>query len=181
MNSRIILTATALFFSLSLSAHTAMLRVVDVQDGHTIVVERDGKREPIALAGVEIVDEARARDLLYWMLSTQWVMLERAPDGGTLVYRSPDALFMNRELVIRGYARATLREVSPEPRLVVMYIGQVDLPAAPARRVSEPESRSGTGTGRRSPGSPSHPTKRRESNARPRRPRGGSSGRSSGS
>jgi hypothetical protein len=158
-----------------------MLRVVDVQDGHTIVVERDGKREPIALAGVEIVDEARARDLLYWMLESHWIMLESAPDGGTLVYRSPDALFMNRELVIRGYARATLREVSPEPRIVFTYLGQLDPPAMPARRVSEPESRSGTGTGRRSPGSPSRPAKRRDSSARPHPPRGGSSGRSSGS
>ena len=179
MTQRFILTLT-LISLISLAANAAMLRVVDIQDGHTIVVERDGKRESIALAGVEIVDEPRAHDLLRWTLADSWVMLERAPDGGTLVYRSPDALFVNRELVLRGYARATLRDVSPERRLAITYLGQFDPPTAP-RRVIEPESRSGTGTDRRSRAQPSRRAKPDGSRPSGRRTRAGSTGRSSGS
>ena len=173
----------------SFAANAAMLRVLDIQDGHTIVVERDGVREPITLAGVTILDDAAARDLLYWTLSGSWVMVERSESGGQLVYRSPDALFINRELVQRGFARATLREVSTEPQLSVTYLGQIDPPAlrSPATRqgstrpaASESESRTRSGTGRRSKVQPSRPAKSPRPSASPR-PRGGSAVRSSGS
>ncbi len=174
----------------SFAAHAAMLRVIDIQDGRTIVIERDGVREPVTLAGVEIIDEAAARDLLYWTLSRSWVMVERSSDGGQLVYRSPDALFINRELVLRGFAHATLREVSTEPQLAVTYLGQIDPPALrqPTTRssstrqtASESGSRTRSGTGRRSKVQPSRPAKPPRPSAPAPRTRAGSAGRSSGS
>ena len=143
-----------LTLSLCFAADAAMLRVANVQDGRTIVVERDGKQETMILAGVEILDEARARDLLNWTLGSAWVMLERTATGEVLVWRTPDALFINRELVLRGYARATLREVSPEPRLNITYLGQVDPPGVQSR-ITASEPRTGSGTGRRSRAQPS--------------------------
>ena len=165
----------------SLTARAAMLRVVDVTDGRTIVVEREGRRETVALGGVTLVDATRARDLLYWMLRGSWVMLESAPDGGQLVYRSPDALFMNRELVLRGYARATLREVSTDAQLIVTYIGEIDPPAAPHARVSASGSRTGSGTDRRSQAAPKRRTARSDASARSSRPPAARGGRPSGS
>ena len=138
-----------------------MVRVAGVQDGHTILVERSGKTEAIALAGVEIIDEARARDLLVWTLNESWVMVD---DG--LVYRSPDALFVNRELVLRGYARATQRGIAPESHLNVTYLGTLDLP-----RVNAPGSGSGSDTRRRSPAPPSRRAPRPSSPAHSPRPR----------
>lgn len=143
------LTLILISLSICISADAAMLRVVGVQDGRTILVERGGKQEAMVLAGVEIMDEDRARDLLNWTLASAWVMLERTAAGDVLVWRTPDALFINRELVLRGYARATLREVSTEPRLNVTYLGQVDPPGVQSR-ISGLRSRTRSGTDRRS-------------------------------
>jgi hypothetical protein len=141
-----------------ISADAAMLRVVGVHDGRTILVERGGKQETMVLGGVEILDEARARDLLNWTLDSAWVMLERTASGEVLVFRTPDALFINRELVRRGYARATLREVAPEIRLNVTYLGQVDPPGVRSR-ITAPESQTGSGTDRRSRAQPARRAK----------------------
>jgi hypothetical protein len=123
----------------------AMVRVVDVQDGRTLVIERNGSREPVRLAGLTIVDEARAVDLLRWTVVSFWVMLEPHAGGGYVAYRSPDALFINRELVLRGYARATAQGIEPERNLVVTYLGVIDPP------LSSTASQSRTDTSRRSP------------------------------
>jgi len=146
---------TLIFISLSIciSADAAMLRVVGVQDGRTILLERGGKQESVVLGGLEITDEASARDLLTWTLDSAWVMLERTPAGEILVWRTPDALFINRELVRRGYARATVREVAPELRLNITYLGQVDPPALRSR-ITGQESRTRSGTDRRSRAQP---------------------------
>jgi len=178
MTQRIILILISL--CISLAADAAMVRVVGVEDGRTIVVERDGKREPVTLAGVEILDEPHAHELLSWTLSSSWVLLERTTTGEHLVYRSPDALFVNRELVLRGYARATLQEVSPERRLSITYLGQFDPPTA-RPIVSAPESRTRSGTGRRSPARPSRSKKPPKPTSRAPRARRGSSARSTGS
>lgn len=115
-----------LFLSLLLIAvrlDAGMVRVMDVKDGRTIVVERAGKLVNIELAGIELTDGASARTLLQWTLAAQWVMVEEQPNGGAFVYRSPDALFVNRELVARGFARATLAAIEPQQHVAVTYLG----------------------------------------------------------
>lgn len=136
------------------AADAAMVRVVAVEDGRTIVVERNGARERVRLAGVNVIDDPRARELLRWTALDAWVMLEAAGRGEALVYRSPDALFLNRELVVRGFARATLPGIEPDLRAPARYLGDVNLPPRSARTRTEvsdpPASRTGSDTSRRS-------------------------------
>ena len=135
---------------MSLSAHAAMVRVVSVDDARTLTIEADGRRERIQLAGVSIIDADRSRDLLRWTIGNAWVLAERHPGGGFLVWRSPDAMFVNRELVVRGYARATTFGIEPESNLNVTYLGVIDPPLrSPAAR------RSGSDSDRRSSAAPS--------------------------
>jgi len=144
-----------LILSLSLSANAAMVRVVSIDDARSIIIEHDGIREQIRLAGVDITDEKHAQDLLRWTLSSSWVMVEKQPDGGHFVWRSPDALFINRELVLRGYARATAFGIEPQPTVIVTYLGEIDPPLiAPKARGSY------SGTDRRSTAPPSRRTRR---------------------
>lgn len=154
---------TLLFLSLALRAEAAMLRVVEVFDGRTIVVDRGGVRTPITLAGITVTDETAARTLLEWSLASAWVMVEEQPrNSGAFVYRSPDALFLNRELVLRGFARATMAGVEPEQRVPVTYLGQLN-PAGARPVVDAPASakpRSGSGTRRRSPAKPPRSARR---------------------
>lgn len=137
-----------------------MVRVVSVEDARTITIETDGRRERIELAGVAITDADRAADLLRWTIGSHWVLIEKHPAGGYLVFRSPDALFVNRELVMRGYARTTSFGIDPEPNLNVTYLGQY---VPPVSSPSEPRTRSSTD--RRSTGAPSRalPKSRRAS------------------
>jgi endonuclease YncB( thermonuclease family) len=113
---------------IAIRVDAGMVRVVDVIDGHTLIIERNGSRETVQLAGIAITDEARAADLLRWNVLSTWVMLEPHPDGAYLAYRSPDALFVNRELVARGYARATTFGIEAPRNLVVTYLGTIDPP-----------------------------------------------------
>ena len=148
-----------------------MVRVVSVEDGRTLLIERGGRtaaepvRERIHLAGVAILDEPAAHALLEWTLaSNAWILLEEQPGGGHLVYRSPDALFLNRELVLRGYARATLPGIEPVSHVPVTYLGTYNplaLPAATPRAVrSGSATGTGSGSGRRSRAKPSPPRRR---------------------
>jgi len=113
-----------------------MVRVVSVDDARTLTIEAGSRRERIQLAGVSITNPERAADLLRWTIGTSWVLAEQHADGGYLVWRSPDALFVNRELVVRGYARATTFGIEPESNLNVTYLGVIDapLPSPAARR-----------------------------------------------
>src|SRR5687767_10960224 len=89
--------------AIALPAEAVMVRVVGIVDGRTIEVDRGGTREPVTLAGIAVTDALRAQELLRWTIGASWVMLETAPGGeGVMMYRSPDALFVNRELVLRG-------------------------------------------------------------------------------
>lgn len=137
-------------FLFAIRVDAAMVRVVDVRDGRTLVIERNGLREAVPLAGIAIVDEARAADLLRWTVVSTWVLLEPHADGGQLAYRSPDALFVNRELVLRGYARATAHGIEPERNLVVTYLGTIDPQSPPltSTRTSTDTSRRPTATPR---------------------------------
>jgi hypothetical protein len=137
-----------LSMTFALCANAGMVRVVGVENGRTVTIERDGTRELIQLAGVAVVDEHRAAELLRWTIGTSWVLLERHADGDWLMWRSPDALFVNRELVLRGYARATALGIEPAPTLRVTYLGEVD---PPLKDVSASPRGTGKRTDRRSP------------------------------
>lgn len=165
---KLILFTLVLF---ALRAHAAMVRVVAIEDGRTITVEDRGKRIRLRLSGIAVTDELRAAELLRWTLSNAWVMAEPAADGA-LVYRSPDALFINRELVLRGYARATEPGIEPDNRPAVTYLGEVN-PQGPQERArkSEPEPRSGSDTIR-----PPRATPSRQPRSRPRAPSAARSG-----
>jgi hypothetical protein len=142
----------------ALRADAAMVRVVEVVDGRTVVVERGAARETVRLAGLEVTDEIRARDLLRWTAVGAWVMLEPAEGGAFLVYRSPDAMFLNRELVMRGFARSTIAGLEPDLRPPSRYLGELNLPPkekAQRERATPRSDRKGSGTSRRSTTSPS--------------------------
>jgi len=145
--------------AIALPAEAAMVRVVGVVDGKTIDVESGGTRQRLTLAGISLTDPLRAHELLRWTVGMFWVMVETAPGGnGVLVYRSPDALFVNRELVLRGYAKATLPGIEPDHRLSVTYLGELDQPdLRPERGVTADRKRTYSDTSRRSPAQPRRP------------------------
>lgn len=101
-----------------------MARVAAAVDGQTLLIERNGIGEHIQLAGIIVTDDHAARELMQWTLAGKWVMVEELPGGGALVYRSPDALFVNRELVSRGFARPTLPAIEPPQHVRVTYLGE---------------------------------------------------------
>jgi hypothetical protein len=162
MRNRIILLMVV--FVAALRAEGAMVRVVGVEDARTLVVERNGTRERVTLAGIAIIDETQARTMLEWTLASAWLSLE-STEGGVLAYRSPDALFVNRELVTRGFARATLPGIEPTSHVTVTYLGTLHLQesrAAKATSRTAPASETRTATRSRPPASPS-PRRRRRS------------------
>ena len=139
----------------ALRAESTMVRVVAIEDGQTITIDRSGTRERVRLAGVEVTNDPAARELLRWTAGEAWVMLEPAGGGEFLVYRSPDALLLNRELVLRGFARATLPATAPELRAPSRYLGVIDPPSTPQKppaKISEGRRpKTDSGTSRRSP------------------------------
>lgn len=153
---------TLLVFALRMDA--AMVRVVGITDGQTLVVERGGVAVNIKLAGIAVTDNAGARALLKWTIGSSWVMLEEQPGGGHFVYRSPDALFLNRELVARGFAHATLQSIEPQSNVMVTYLGTL-APTAPIAAAVRSRAAGGTGSAP-SPRRPARPSRTR----RPRKP-----------
>lgn len=146
------MTVRILFFLVSLSLvvrlDAAMVRVAGVVDGQTLVVERGGARVQVKLAGVALTDESRARALLQWTVVSSWVMLEEQADGSVFVYRSPDAMFVNRELVVRGFASATLPGIEPPSHVIVTYLGTLHpVPARTAVDAKPARTRSASGNG----------------------------------
>jgi hypothetical protein len=160
MIKSILFSLITLLVSLRLDA--AMVRVTGVTDGQTLVVERGGVAVPVKLAGIKVLDHEGARSLLRWSIGTSWVMLDEQPDGACFVYRSPDALFLNRELVARGFARATLPAIEPQTHVVVTYLGTLYAPGP--RPAPKSPAASGTGSARtsRSPARPSPSRRRRK-------------------
>jgi hypothetical protein len=144
MNYRI--TILILSMAVALPMNAKMLRVAGIQDARTILVERGPSRMPVVLSGIAITDEKGAKALLEWVLASSWVLVEEGTAAGHLVYRSPDALFVNRELVVRGFARATSPDIEPEQHVTVTYLGEYNpMSAAPAKpeapRVKAPPAR----------------------------------------
>lgn len=150
MTVRILFFLVSLWLGLRLDA--SMVRVLGVVDGQTLVVERGGVQVQAKLAGLALTDEPGARALMQWTLVSKWVMLDQQPGGGFYVYRSPDALFVNRELVARGFARATLPTIEPPQHVVVTYLGT--LHGGTARTPSA----AGSGSGKTGP-APAKPSR----------------------
>lgn len=150
---RIIFSIIITLLVFTLRAEGAMVRVVAIEDGRTITVDDHGTRSTVRLTGVAITDELRARELLRWTIGNAWVLVERRGDE-VLVYRSPDAMFLNRELVLRGCARATREGIEPDSRPAVTYLGIVN-PEGPQGSNAAPATRSGSGTRRPPRASPS--------------------------
>ena len=99
-------------------AANPMARFSKVIDSRTIVVERIDGTEVVHLTNVNIPaeDEQAVRDYLTEKLTGSYVYVENGN-----VYRSPDALFINRELAYGAYAAASLKmrvfgEINPGPR-----------------------------------------------------------------
>lgn len=96
-----------------------MVRVVRVAGPATIVVEHDGVSSEVRLSGIEITDPHNAFAYLTWTIGSSWVMVE---DGR--VYRSPDALLINDDLVRKGFARSTSGSLIT--RTPAVYLGELD-------------------------------------------------------
>jgi hypothetical protein len=89
--------AFALFVSFLVpSAKAAMVRVVDVVDARTIVVDEGGRRTSVVIDGVTLIEgeAAEATAYLRSLVSGKWVLVE----AGGRVYRAPDALSVNEEM-----------------------------------------------------------------------------------
>jgi hypothetical protein len=115
---RFILCVSLVVSTSSLMAAVPMSRFSKVIDSRTIIVERIDATEVIHLTNVDIPaqDEQAARDYIQEKLEGSYVYVESGR-----VYRSPDALFINRELSYGAYAAPSLKmrvfgELSPGPR-----------------------------------------------------------------
>lgn len=101
-----------------------MARVVDVVDGHTVVVEENRARATVHLAGVAVPpdEDVAAAQYLRRTMSSGWVLIERdSRSGEAWLYRSPDGLFINGELMRAAYRDGGTRmiylgESNPGPR-----------------------------------------------------------------
>ena len=101
-----------------------MARVVSVVDGRTVVVDDRGSRSTVHLAGVAVPSEEDAAAVAYLRrtMSSGWVLVERdARTGDAWLYRSPDGLFINGEMMRAAYRDGGTRmiwlgESSPGPR-----------------------------------------------------------------
>jgi hypothetical protein len=162
MNPRKILMVLAC--ALALRAEGGMVRITGVENGRTLLAGT----ERVELAGVAVTDERAAKTMLEWTVVGRWVLLEKSGTAH-FVYRSPDALFVNRELVLRGFARATLQEVDPPSTLAVTYLGTIDPidPAPPAAAAAPPPAKTARGSGSGS-GSSRHSSGERRSSRRRR-------------
>jgi len=116
-------------------AAAPLTRVARVVDSRTIVL--DGGNT-VTLRGVDVppADEAMAAEYLGSLLGNAWVLVENGGD----VYRSPDALYVNGQLIThayRGTARMTyLGESMPGPRARTVAPAPRAMPvrSAPPRR-----------------------------------------------
>lgn len=96
--SILILSASSLFAA-------PMVRVIGVKDARTLIVDRAGAAGEVKLGDVVIPpgEEAAAVDFLRSKVVEHFVMVESNARGEAYVYRSPDALFINGELLRRAY------------------------------------------------------------------------------
>lgn len=130
---------TGFLFLIAVSLHAApMVRVVRIAGPSSIVVDHDGVRSEVRLTGIEIIDATKSFAYLSWTIGSSWVMVE---DGR--VYRSPDALLINDDLVRKGFARSTAATCIQHTPAV--YLGELDPERAaksqpPRARAARPSS-----------------------------------------
>ena len=129
-------------FALPLSGAT-MVRVGRVLDSRTIVVDGGAT---VTLRGVDIppADETMAADYLRSILTNAWVLVENGGD----VYRSPDALFVNGQMIMHAYRGASkmtyLGESMPgQPTSATTARATKPASTAPPRRAPSRRARSG--------------------------------------
>jgi len=96
---------SVLFLTASCLFAAPMVRVIDVKDARTLIVDRAGIAGEVRLGDVVIPpgEETTAVDFLRATLVQHYVMVESNSRGEAYVYRSPDALFINGELLRRAY------------------------------------------------------------------------------
>ena len=112
-------------FLIAVSLHASpMVHVVRIAGPSSIVVEHDGVSSEVQLGGIEITDPTKAFAYLSWTIGSSWVMVEEGR-----VYRSPDALLINDDLVRKGFARSTSATVVT--RTPAVYLGELDPERAP--------------------------------------------------
>ena len=92
-----------------------MSRVVEVRDSRTIVIQTNDVVSVVTLRDVNVFppEEARAVAYLRKTLANRWVYVENGD-----VYRSPDALFINKAMKQRAWIGVT-------------YLGELYLADAP--------------------------------------------------
>ena len=120
-----ILSASSLFAA-------PMVRVTGVKDAKTLIVDRAGVAGEVKLGDVVIPpgEETAAIEFLRTKVVERYVMIEANASGEAYVYRSPDALFINGELLRRAYlSRGTemiiIGESYPGPNKVSSTRGSV--------------------------------------------------------
>jgi len=108
----------SLVVSTRVMAAVPMAKFAKVIDSKTIVVEHIDRTEVVHLTNVDVPaeDEQAARDYLQQTLAGTYVYVENGK-----VYRSPDALFINRELAFGAYFSPTVKmhyfgDINPGPR-----------------------------------------------------------------
>jgi hypothetical protein len=127
-------------------AAVPMSHFVKVIDSRTIVVERIDATEVVHLTNVDVPaeDEQAARDYLEQKLTGAYVYVENGK-----VYRSPDALYINRELAFGAYGAPSLRmhvlgEINPGPRAQTPRPTQAREPMQVPRPLHPPPQRVST-------------------------------------
>lgn len=129
--SILVLSASSLFAA-------PMVRVIAVKDAKTLIVDRAGVAGEVKLGDVVIPpgEETAAVDYLRTKVVERYVMVESNARGEAYVYRSPDALFINGELLRRAYlSRGTemviVGESSPGPERTTGGAPATRAPRAP--------------------------------------------------
>lgn len=86
--------------------------VVEVSDVHSIIIKEEGKTVSVRLVGVEVSEKEEGFFFLRNLLKGEKVYLVNDPQADKLnlselrlayVYRAPDGLFINAELIRQGY------------------------------------------------------------------------------
>jgi hypothetical protein len=94
-------------FAIAFAIGAGMAHILSIVNSRTIVTEQNGIQATITLAGVVVPppDEATAADFLRRQTTSGWVLVEpdRAHPGEAWLYRSPDGLFVNGEMMRAAY------------------------------------------------------------------------------
>jgi hypothetical protein len=133
------------------ACHAGMSRIVEILDSHTVITDERGARSTVRLSGVIVpsADESTAADYLRRITASGWVLIERdaARPGEGFLFRSPDGLSINGEMIRAAYL---------QPGTRMTYLGESDPGPRREARVA-PATRSVRAP---RPARPSHPVRR---------------------